>query len=198
MEPSRDHVPSPGNAHNPPGSDVPAMRMPHLDLVYRIVADMDADGISEIPGVDGTSVARVVLPIRGGTVCGPRIKGVIVERSGADWAQVVDPRKTLWRLNANYTLRTDDGVFILVQATGVFRPGPGTPNNVTDKQTVSQDDVEYFTSIRFEAPGGSPYGWMNGIVAIGVMAMWEGKPVIDCYRLTNFPGQLALDIQVKE
>ncbi|KAF7548126.1 hypothetical protein G7Z17_g7277 [Cylindrodendrum hubeiense] len=194
MEAQHDHVASPGNAHSPPGSEIPSMRMPHLEFVYRIVAEMDSEGISEIPGVDGTSSARMVLPIQGGTVSGPRIQGVIVEKSGADWAQVADPKKTFWRLNAIYTLRTDDNFYILVQATGIFRNGPGVSNDVIKKDTVSQDDVEYFTNIRFEAPGGSPYGWMNGIMAMGVMTMWEGKPVIDCYRLTNFPGQPALSI----
>ncbi|KAH7022113.1 hypothetical protein EDB80DRAFT_769148 [Ilyonectria destructans] len=191
---AHDHVPSPGNAYSAHGSEVPPMRMPHMEFVYRIIADMDSEGISEIPGVDGTSVSRIVLPIQGGFVSGPRIQGVIVEKSGADWAQVVNPQKAFWRLNANYTLRTNDDFYILVQATGIFRSGPGVANEVADKKTVSQDDVEYFTNIKFEAPGGSPYGWMNGIVAMGVMTMWEGKPVIDCYRLTNFPGQLALDV----
>lgn len=59
---------------------------------------------------------------------------------------------------------------------------------------ASQDDVEYFTQIRLEAPGKSPYGWMNGIVAMGIMIMSEGRPVIDCYRLTNFPGVEAEDL----
>lgn len=53
--------------------------------------------------------------------------------------------------------------------------------------SMTQDDVEYFTQITFEAAGGSPYDWMNSVVAVGVMTMFEGKPVIDCYRLTNFP-----------
>lgn len=55
--------------------------------------------------------------------------------------------------------------------------------------TATQDDVEYFTQITFEAPGGSPYRWMNTVVAVGVMTMVKGKPIIDCYRLTNFPGR---------
>lgn len=84
------HVASPGNAYCPSGSGsaVPSMRMPHLDFVYRIVAEMDAEGISKIRGVNGTSATRVVLPILRGKVSGPRIQGVIVERSGADWAEV--------------------------------------------------------------------------------------------------------------
>ncbi|CCF35300.1 hypothetical protein CH063_01279 [Colletotrichum higginsianum] len=184
------HVPSPGNAFSPCGVNVPPMRRPHLDFVYRIVCDMDP-GISEIPNVDNTSVTRVVLPIWGGSVRGPRIQGKIVERSGADWLERIHPDKVFARLNARYTLQTDDGVFILVSAHGIYNIGPGQPQTRSPARTVSQNEVEYFTHIRFEAPGGSPYGWMNTIVAVGVMTMFEGKPVIDCYRLTNFPNKPA-------
>jgi hypothetical protein len=89
-----------------------------------------------------------------------------------------------------YTLRTNDGHNILVKAEGIFKEGP-LGNFVRDEDmTASQDQVEYFTQIRFEAPGDSPYDWMNDVVAIGAMTMFEGKPVIDCYRLTNFPTKL--------
>lgn len=88
-----------------------------------------------------------------------------------------------------YTLQTDDGIFILVNAQGVFRTGPGQAEK--PPRSVTQEDVEYFTHIRFEAPGGSPYDWMNAVVALGVMTMFEGRPIIDCYRLTNFPGVAA-------
>ncbi|KAM0552439.1 hypothetical protein ACHAPJ_008000 [Fusarium lateritium] len=87
------HVPSPGNTFSPSETDVPKMRTPHLEFIYRIVAEMDEGGVSEIKGVDSTSVTRVVLPIQGGTVNGPQIKGVIVEKSGADWAEVINPNK---------------------------------------------------------------------------------------------------------
>ncbi|UQC90402.1 uncharacterized protein CLUP02_15932 [Colletotrichum lupini] len=179
MAPARssDHAPSPGNAFSPSGVAVPSMRMPHLDFIYRIVCDMDPN-VSEIANVDNTGVTRLVLPILSGSVKGPRITGKIVERSGADWAERIRPDKT------------DDGVFILVNAQGVFRTGPGRTDK-SPRSSISQDDVEYFTHIRFEAPGGSPYDWMNAVVALGVMTMFEGRPIIDCYRLTNFPGVLA-------
>lgn len=67
-------------------------------------------------------------------------------------------------------------------AEGAWPPEQGKP------LTIAQDQAEYFTQITFEAAGGSPYAWMNSAVAIGVMIMADGKPVIDCYRLTNFPG----------
>ncbi|TDZ36596.1 hypothetical protein C8035_v005094 [Colletotrichum spinosum] len=187
MAPKDDsaHVPSPGNGFSPSGVDVPPMRLPHLDFIYRIVCDMDPS-VSEIRNVDNTGVTRLVLPILSGSVRGPRIEATIVERSGADWAEQVTPGKVFARLNARYTLKTNDGVFILVNAHGIYRSGPGQAETLTP--TVSQDQVEYFTHINFEAPGGSPYDWMNGVFALGAMTMSEGRPIIDCYRLTNFPG----------
>lgn len=96
------------------------------------------------------------------------------------------------RLDARYTLQTDDGHFVLVTAKGMFRQGPGPADpDVATQPTVGQDSVEYFTHLSFEAPGASPYGWMNYIMALGVMTMWEDRPIIDCYRLTNFPGAEA-------
>ncbi|KAF5555083.1 hypothetical protein FNAPI_6240 [Fusarium napiforme] len=188
------HVPSPGNDFSPSEADIPIMRMPHLEFIYRIVAEMDKEGVTEIAGIDGTSKSRVVLPIQGGKVNGPQIKGIIVDKSGADWAEVINPNKSLVRLNAMYTLRTHDNVHILVKAQGIYRTGPGVEEKVGERDTVTQDEMEYFTHIKFEAPGDSSYGWLNGVIAIGVMIMSEGRPIIDCYRLTNFPGRIAANL----
>lgn len=56
-----------------------------------------------------------------------------------------------------------------------------------DIPTITQDQAEYFTHITYEAPADSPYGWMNRILAVGVMTMVDGNAVIDSYQLTNFP-----------
>lgn len=63
-----------------------------MEFVYRIVANMDPN-ISQINNIDGTGLSRLILPIKDGLVEGPQIKGVIVEKSGADWAEVPDPEK---------------------------------------------------------------------------------------------------------
>jgi hypothetical protein len=70
------------------------MRRPHLEFIYRIVADMDPNA-SLIPKVQGTGISRLVLPIVGGTVRGPQVNGEIVKNSGADWAQRVESPKVL-------------------------------------------------------------------------------------------------------
>lgn len=68
------------------------MRMPHLELIYRIVAFMDPNSTS-IPNVSNTGLSRLILPICGGTVRGPKINGEIVKNSGADWAQRTNQSK---------------------------------------------------------------------------------------------------------
>lgn len=75
--------------------------------------------------------------------------------------------------------------------------GPGIADPGHEVPTCSQDEVEYFSHLTYEAPGDSPYNWMNNIVAVGVMIMWENKVVIDAYRLTNFPGKEAESVYVK-
>ena len=105
-----------------------------------------------------------------------------------------------YRLDARYSILTDDGYHILVQARGIFQPGPVT-DFVYDpprKMKYTQDEVEYFTHITFEAPGDSPYNWMNSIVAIGVLSSYQGHACIDCWRLTNFPGQEVPSVKVSK
>ncbi|KAJ1325343.1 DUF3237 family protein [Microdochium nivale] len=180
------HLPSPGEQYS---QGIHAMRMPHMDFVYRIVCQMTEDH-TLIGNVQDTNISRLILPIAGGTVSGPKIKGIIVPNSGADWAQLVGSEEQRFlRLEARYTLRTDDGYDILVNAKGVYNRHPDSKSGVSEAvPTVTQDDVEYFTHLSFEASSKGPYAWMNRIVAIGVMTMFEKQPIIDCYRITNLPG----------
>lgn len=78
------HRPSPGNDLYP---DLPPMRAPHLEYVYRLVAQMHPVDHYEISNIQGTGISRSIGHIQKGTVKGPRINGVVVENSGADWAQ---------------------------------------------------------------------------------------------------------------
>ncbi|KAH7401388.1 hypothetical protein BKA66DRAFT_405119 [Pyrenochaeta sp. MPI-SDFR-AT-0127] len=182
---------SPGNGFTP---QAPPMRLPHLEHEYRLIADMGDE--YEIPKIHGTGLSRSVSTIAGGTIEGPRIKGKVLDNSGADWATRVHSEKIFYKLEARYTVLTDDGFYILVNAKGVFGLGPDIPDSGKEEPTCSQDEIEYFSHLSYEAPGDSPYNWLNSIVAVGVMTMWENKVVIDAYRLTNFPGKEAEGVYV--
>lgn len=99
------------------------------------------------------------------------------------------------KLDARYTVRTNDNYYLYIRAHGLYRPGPGTnyakqvetDPTMIPPSTISQDDVEFFSHLRIEA-GPGPYNWLNGLVCLGVMSCQDGKIWIDAYHLTNFPG----------
>ncbi|KAF4442957.1 Outer membrane protein, beta-barrel [Fusarium austroafricanum] len=192
---SQTPQPSPGNALYP---DMPSMRAPGLEFVYRLVAKMHPTNGYDLENIQGTGVTRSIAHIKSGTVKGPGIEGIVVEDSSADWAEQIHSIKIYYKLDARYTIKTNDGHHIFVQARGLFRPGPGIEFQQPDSIDVdyTQDEVEYFTHITFEAAGNSPYNWMNGIVAIGALQSFQGAAVIDCWRLTNFLGQKVEDVYV--
>lgn len=92
------------------------------------------------------------------------------------------------KLDARYTLKTDDGNLIYVRFKGIYHPGPSLPSSAGPPANVTQDQAEWFTRLQFEANEG-PYEWMNFVFAIGVLTMHEGNIIIDAYRLTNFGGR---------
>ncbi|KAF5702088.1 hypothetical protein FGLOB1_9815 [Fusarium globosum] len=143
----------------------------------------------DIENIQGTGITRSIAGIESGTVKGPGIEGTLVENSGADWAEQVNSKK-VGSASTTYKRRWI--------ARGLFRPGPGIEFSQPDSIDVdyTQDEVEYFTHITFEAAGNILYNWMNGIVAIGVLQSFGGAAVIDCWRLTNFLGQQVEDVYV--
>lgn len=100
------------------------------------------------------------------------------------------------RLDARYTLKTNDGHFIYVRSKGIFLPNNDAVFAKGEPRTMTQSDVDWYTRLQFDA-GPGPYNWMNGVFGIGVLSMHEGRIIIDAYRLTNFTGQAAKDLTAK-
>jgi hypothetical protein len=76
---------SPGNELS---NGIHPMRLPNLEFLYRLECTMSSER-HPVGGAKGTQVSRMILPIVGGTVRGPRLSGIIQENSGADWAEMV-------------------------------------------------------------------------------------------------------------
>ncbi|KAF2211254.1 hypothetical protein CERZMDRAFT_43753 [Cercospora zeae-maydis SCOH1-5] len=171
-----------------------SMKVPHMDFIYRLSCDMAAENQAVGAAFNG-SHRRVIMPIEGGIVKGPRISATIQHMSGADWGTQVAGTEYM-SLDARYTLKTDDGHFIYVRSKGVFLPQHDNLFAQGEPDQMTQSDVEWFTRLQFDA-GSGPYNWLNGIMAIGVLSMHERKIIIDAYRVTNFPGLSAKDVRVK-
>lgn len=91
---------------------------------------------------------RTVIPITGGTFEGPRLKGTILN-GGADW-QLAKGDRT--EVEAIYSIKTDDGVYIHIRNRGIIASAKGEQG---------QPSFYFRCAPHFEAPEDSPYAWLN-------------------------------------
>lgn len=117
---------------------------------------------------------RVIIPISGGTFEGPGMKGIVLS-GGADY-QYVGRNGERTELNAIYTIKTDDGIFIHVRNVGLLyapknKNEPGTPQ------------VYFRTAPRFEAPVDSKYAWLNNAIFICKPVGKEGYISIQVWKV---------------
>ena len=105
---------------------------------------------------------RTVIPITGGTFEGPMLKGTIIN-GGADY-QLANAEGNRTELEAIYSIRTDDGVYIHVRNRGIIYGG-------TDPE--GKPTFYFKAAPQFEAPTDSKYAWLNNALFICAPA-WDG------------------------
>lgn len=104
---------------------------------------------------------RRIIPIIGGTFCGPKIKGEILP-GGDDW-QLVRPDGDT-ELYARYLLKTNDGYIFQIVNQALIH----TDNSVNSFYCKSVLDIE--------VPNISPYNYLNHAVFLGTLTMPDLKP----------------------
>ena len=123
---------------------------------------------------------RRVVPILGGPVSGPALKGSVLA-GGADW-QYVRPDGA-WELQARYTIRTDDGVLIMVDNHGVRYARPEVLERLAKGEKVERADVYCRTVATFEAPRDSRYEWMNHTLIITDVERTPDAAIVRFYKV---------------
>ena len=93
---------------------------------------------------------RTIIPITGGTFEGPHIKGTIIN-GGADY-QLANNALNRTELEAIYSIKTDDGVYIHVRNRGIIWNG---------KDANGNPSFYFKAAPLFEAPADSKYAWLN-------------------------------------
>lgn len=129
---------------------------------------------------DGPHGLRRVVPITGGTVDGPKLKGTVVP-GGADW-QFVRPDGTL-QLEAKYTLQSEDGVPIMITNRGVRRGPKEVIERLSRGEAVDASQYYFRTSAEFEAPVGSKYAWLNNSVFVGVAERQANAAIVRFFEV---------------
>ncbi len=149
---------------------------PELEFLFEVSATLDPP--QEL-GKTKYGIRRIIN-ITGGTVTGPEVKGEVL-RGGADWQTVREDGTA--DLVAKYSLKTDDGVIIFVENTGIRT----APKEVLARLARGEDvpPSEYYmrTSAKMEVKAGSKYDWLNKAVIISTGMRRANSVVIHFYRV---------------
>jgi uncharacterized protein DUF3237 len=131
---------------------MPAMK-PALELLFEVRATLDPPIlVGEVP--EG---ARRVVPISGGTFAGPRLRGTLLP-GGADW-QYLRADKVMM-VEAQYLLRTDDGVIIQVNNRGMRHGPEAVMHRLAAGEAVDPAEYYFRATPRLSVSAGR-YDWLN-------------------------------------
>lgn len=120
----------------------------------------------DVPQVtpDGPYGTRRFIPVTGGTFKGERLSGVLLP-GGAD-CQLIRPDGVA-ELDVRVTLKTDDGVTLLMRGLGLRSATPEVMARIARGEFVPGREYYFRNSLVFEAPQSGPYEWLNRLIAIG-------------------------------
>lgn len=150
---------------------------PRFEFVFEIRLRLGPRVRLENPPIGG---ARLLVPVDGGEIDGPRLRGTVLPHGGEFPHHRPDD---VFCFDARYFLKADDGTLIYIQNRG-FRHGPP---DVMDKlyrlppgETVDPSSYYFRCVPTFETPPGK-HDWMTRHVFVGVGARLETGNVIRYY-----------------
>lgn len=124
---------------------------PQLEFVMQLHVTLDQPySVGDTP-----NGKRTVIPITGGTFEGPNLKGTIIN-GGADY-QLASKEGNRTQLEAIYSIKTDDGVYIHVRNRGIICMG---------KDEKGNPSFYFRAAPQFEAPTDSKYAWLNNTIYV--------------------------------
>jgi hypothetical protein len=123
---------------------------------------------------------RRIVAITGGTMRGPKINGVVVANSGADW-QLIQP-DGFSELDTRYTLRTDKGELVYVQNVGIRHAPPDVMQKLNAGQVVDPKLVYFRTVPKFETAA-PDLQWLTRSIFVGIGERSPNEVIVRFYRL---------------
>lgn len=120
---------------------------------------------------------RRVIPITGGAVEGPRLKGVVLP-GGADWQTIRDDATA--ELEARYTLRADDGALIAVVNRGLRHGPEAVMRQLAAGESVDSSSYYFRCSPVFETAAPA-HRWLTQTVFVASGARHPDRVEIQVY-----------------
>ena len=150
-----------------------------LELRYEFLCEIVGDlGEPQVIGETPYGM-RLIIPVTGGTVQGPKINGKALP-FGADW--LVMRRDGVVELNVRVTVQTDDGALIYVSYRGLNKTAPEVMARMQAGEQVDPAEYYFRTTPVFET-GAPQYAWLNQIITVGVGMRQPGQVRYKIYQI---------------
>ena len=152
-EPRRAQAPTTTQT-SPDAKHIDVIEPLKLEYVFQIKIDF-----SERVSFQTPNGRRAYVPAVSGVIEGPRLQGIVVPHSGADYAGN-------GRLNAHYMLKASDGTMIYINNTGYLYPIDGKPIDRNDPSWGVDREFYFRITPVFDTPIG-PHDWLTRTVIVG-------------------------------
>jgi hypothetical protein len=162
-------------------ADSPIKPVPPQPLKTEYVATAYVRVAAPIVIGQGGNGLRRYVPITGGEVQGPMLKGKVLAAGGD--LQVFRTSDEVLDLEATYILESDDGVKISV-VNGGYRHGPADViARMGRGEAVAPTEYYFRTTARLDAPKGSKYDWVNRTLFISTAERQADLVIVHFYRV---------------
>ena len=123
---------------------------------------------------------RRIIGINGGHFEGPDIRGIVLS-GGADWQTVREDGTA--DLVAKYSLKTDDGVIIFIENSGIRTATPEVLARLARGEEVPPAEYYMRTAATFEVDAKSKYHWLNKSVIISTGMRKADQVILRFYKV---------------
>lgn len=148
----------------------------NTEFLFRMVLTV---GAPQLVGPTRHGELRVI-PVAGGVVEGPRLKGEVLPGTAGDWLRV-DPDGTA-HMDVRLTLRTATGAHVYMHYSGIRTGTAEVLARLNAGQAVDPAAYYFRTAIRFET-GAPDLAWLNKVLAVGVGQRPPSGPTYDVYAV---------------
>ena len=146
------------------------------EFLYR--AHIDVDGFYQVG--ETFRGKRTIVRVKGGLFEGPKLRGQILPGTG-DWF-VVRPGGVA-EGDVRDTYRTHDGHVIYVSYRGIIDMAPEIWERVGRGEDVDPSEYYLRGQPMFETAVGTPYSWLNNVLAVSVGKQEALGVVYDVYQV---------------
>jgi hypothetical protein len=122
---------------------------------------------------------RMIYPIVGGSVKGPKLNGEALA-FGADW--LVFRSDGVGELDVRATMRTDDGELIYAYYRGILKIDPAIMGRVQNGEDIDPSQY-YFRTTPVLETGSEKYSWLNQIICVGIGKLEKNRVRYKIYQI---------------